>query len=525
MNGTGELIRLALRRDRILLPAWLSMFVLLALASAAATRDMFPTTESIVAAATAMNGTPALVAVYGRIYDPTSVGALAMLKALGTGAVILAVFSIVLVVRHTRSDEETGRSELLGSGVVGRHAPLTAALAVAAGANVVLALVTALCLSGVGLPVNGSFAFGAAWLGVGLVFTAIAGITAQVTTTARGAVGVAVAVLGGVFLLRALGDTAGPRWLSWSSPLGWGQQFRPFAGDRWWVLPIALGFAVAAAVVAQLLVARRDLNAGLLPDRPGPATGTLRGAFGLAWRLQRGSLLGWAIGFVVYGVLVGSVAGSIGDLVSSQEAAEFFRRLGGDNTLTDAVFAAMFGILSVIASAYGVQAVMRLHHEETGLRAEPLLATPVTRLRWAASHVVIALGGVAVLLVSAGLVAGGVHAVQAGDAALVGKVLAGALVQIPAAWVLVGITVAAYGVVPRLAVAGWSALVLFLLLGELGPVFGFDQWLMDLSPYAHVPKVPGSAVTATPLLLLLVVGAAATALGLVGLRRRDMAGA
>lgn len=523
MNGTGELIRLALRRDRILLPAWLSMFVLLAISSAAATRDMFPTTESIVAAATTMNGTPALVAVYGRIYDPTSVGALAMLKALGTGALILAVFSIVLVVRHTRSDEETGRRELLGAGVVGRHAPLAAALSVAAGANLVLGLVTALSLVGAGMPVNGSFVFGAAWLSVGLVFTAIAGITAQIATTARGATGVAVAVLGAVFLLRALGDTAGPRWLSWLSPLGWGQQFRPFAGNRWWVLLIALGFAVVAASVAHLLVARRDLNAGLLPDRPGPAMGTLGGVFGLAWRLQRGSLLGWTIGFVVYGVLVGSVAGSIGDMVSSPEAAEFFKRLGGDNTLTDAVFAAMFGILCVIASAYGIQAVMRLHHEESSLRAEPLLATPVSRLRWALSHIVIALGGVAVLLVSAGLLAGTVHAAQVGDAALVGKVLTGALVQVPAAWVLVGITVAAYGLAPRLAVAGWSALVVFLLLGELGPIFGFDQWLMDLSPYAHVPKVPGSAITATPLLWLLVVGVAATAVGLASLRRRDIA--
>ncbi|HEX7304711.1 ABC transporter permease [Lentzea sp.] len=523
MNGVGGLVRLALRRDRILLPAWLSMFVLLVIASAAATRDMFPTTESVAAAATTMNGTPALVAVYGRIYDPTSVGALAMLKALGTGAVILAVFSIVLVVRHTRSDEETGRRELLGAGVVGRHAPLTAALVVAAGTNVVLALVTSLSLMGAGLPVEGSLAFGAAWLSVGLVFTAAAGVTAQIASTTRGAIGVAVAVLGVAFLLRALGDTTGPRWLSWLSPLGWGQQFRPFAGNRWWVLAVAAGFTVLVATAAHVLVARRDLGAGLLPDRPGPATGTLSGAFGLAWRLQRGPLLGWTTGFVVYGILVGSIAGGIGDMTGSPEAEEFFKRLGGDNTLTDAVFAAMFGILSVIASAYGVQAVMRLHHEETSLRAEPLLASSVSRLRWAAGHVAIALGGVAVLLLSAGLLAGSVHAAQAGDFSLVGEVLAGALVQIPAAWVLVGVAVAGYGLAPRLAVAGWTALAVFPLLGELGPVFGFDQWLMDLSPYAHVPKVPRSSVTAAPLLWLLLAGAAATGVGLVGLRRRDVA--
>lgn len=525
MNGTLELIRLALRRDRVLLPAWLGMFVLLAVGSAAATKGMFPTTESVVTAADSMNGTPALVAVYGRIYDPTSIGALAMLKALATGAMILAVFSIIVVVRHTRSDEESGRRELLGAGVVGRHAPLVAALAVAAGANILLGLVTSLSLIGAGMPADGSFAFGLAWVSVGLAFAAIAGITAQLATSARGAVGLAVAALGVVFLLRAVGDTAdvaGPRWLSWLSPLGWGQQFRPYAGNRWWVLLITIGFAVVAAGTAHLLAARRDLNTGLLPDRPGPATGTLHGVFGLAWRLQRGPLLGWVIGFVVYGVLVGSVAGSIGDMLSSPQAAELFKKLGGDNALTDAVFAAMFGFLGVIASAYGLQTAMRLHSEETELRAESLLATSVTRVRWAASHIVTAVVGTAVLLVSAGLAAGTVHAAQTSDLSAVGKVLAGALVQIPAAWVLVGIAVAAYGLAPRLVVIGWSALAVFLLLGELGPMFRFDQWLMDLSPWAHLPKVPGSAVTATPLLWLLALAAAGLITGLVGLRRRDI---
>ncbi|SER70336.1 ABC transporter permease [Lentzea albida] len=526
MNGTGELIRLALRRDRVLLPAWLSVFVLLAVGSAAATEGMFPTADSVVAAATTMNGTPALVAVYGRIYDPTSIGALAMLKALATGAMFLAVFSIVVVVRHTRSDEETGRRELLGAGAVGRHAPLAAAMAVAAGANVLLGLVTAAGLVGAGLPVAGSLVFGLAWASVGLAFTAIAGITAQVATTSRGAVGLAVATLGVVFLFRAIGDTAdvaGPRWLSWLSPLGWGQQFRPYAGNRWWVLLITAGFAVIAAGVAHLVVARRDLGAGVLPDRPGPATGTLNGVFGLAWRLHRGALLAWTAGFVAYGVLVGSVAGTIGDALSSPQTAELFRRLGGENALTDAVFAAMFGFLGVIAAAYGLQTAMRLHGEEVELRAESLLATPVGRVRWASSHVVVALAGVVVLLVSAGLAAGTVHAARTGDLSAVGEVLAGALVQIPAAWVLVGIVVAAYGLAPRLVVAGWSALAVFLVLGELGPLFGFDQWLMDLSPWAHLPKVPGSAITTTPLLWLLAVVVAGLAAGFAGLRRRDIA--
>ena len=59
--------------------------------------------------------------------------------------------------------------------------------------------------------------------------------------------------LGVAYLVRAFGDTRpvdGARWVSWLSPLGWGQQVRAFAGDRWWVLLILVAFALAATVVA-----------------------------------------------------------------------------------------------------------------------------------------------------------------------------------------------------------------------------------------------------------------------------------
>jgi ABC-2 type transport system permease protein len=156
VNGTRELVWLALRRDRILLPAWVAAFVLLAVTSPAATKGLFPTVDSVVQAASLMNGTPALVAVYGHIYDLTSIGALAMLKALGTGSVTIAIFSIVLVVRHTRAEEEAGRQELVRSGVVGRRAPLTAALLVAVGTNVALGIITAVSVAAAGLPFVGS---------------------------------------------------------------------------------------------------------------------------------------------------------------------------------------------------------------------------------------------------------------------------------------------------------------------------------------------------------------------------------
>jgi len=276
LAGTGALVRLALRRDRIMLPVWLAVFVLMAVSAAAGTIALYPTAGSWVGPAETWNHSQSLVALYGRVYDSTSVGSLALVKPLGTMAALLAVFAIILVVRHTRTEEETGRLEVLGATVVGRHAPLTAALLVGVGANLVLGVLAALGMISTGLPADGSFAFGLAWAGVGIAFAAIAAVVAQLTRSARTATGIGVAVLGVVYVLRAVGDTVevtGPSWLTWLSPIGWAQQFRPYAGNRWWVLLIVVGFAVVAAAAADILVARRDLGAGLVPDRAGPATG------------------------------------------------------------------------------------------------------------------------------------------------------------------------------------------------------------------------------------------------------------
>jgi ABC-2 type transport system permease protein len=271
--GTGALARLALRRDRIMLPVWLAVFVVMAASSAAATIPLYPTLASRVQAADTLNQTQSLVALYGRIYDPTSVGALAIVKLGGLGAVFVAMVAIVIVVRHTRAEEETGRLELLGATVVGRLAPLTAALLVVVGANLALAVLTSFGLVFAGLPADGSFAFGFAWAGVGIAFAAIAGVTAQLTSGARTATGLATAVLGFVYVLRAIGDTAdetGPRWLTWLSPIGWGQQFRPYAGNRWWVLLITVAFAVLVAAAAYALAVRRDLGRTGPVRRPPP---------------------------------------------------------------------------------------------------------------------------------------------------------------------------------------------------------------------------------------------------------------
>jgi ABC-2 type transport system permease protein len=88
--------------------------------------------------------------------------------------------------------------------------------------------------------------------------------------------------------------------------------------------------------------------------------------------------------------------------------------------------------------------------------------------------------------------------------------------------VIAAIVVLAFGIAPRAVVVGWVALVAFLLLGEFGPLFKLDQWVMDLSPYAHTPRLPGGPFSAVPLVWLGLLAAALITAGLAGFRRRDI---
>ncbi len=522
--GFGTMLRLGLRRDRWLLPLWLGGIALVTSFTASATASAYPDVQSRIKAATDINATRSLVALYGRVYDPTSLGALSLLKLTAFGAALVAVLMVYVTVRHTRTEEETGRQELLSGGAVGAAAPLAAAVLVSFAASVVVGLSSAGGLLAAGLPLAGSLAFGAGWAATGMAFAAVAAVAAQLTIGARPALGLGVVAIGITYALRAVGDLAeqGPSVLSWLSPIGWNQQLRAFAGDRWWVLVLPLGLCAALVAVAFVLRARRDLGAGVVADRPGPARGGLRGVADLAVRLHRGVLAAWAAAYVVLGLLLGSLASNVSGIATSSAMQDVIKKLGGEQALTDAFLAAELGLLGVVAAAYGLAAANRLRTEEATGHAEALLATATTRARWATSHYAAALAGVALLMLLAGLSAGVGDAVAVHDAGQVGRVTAAGLAQVPAAWVVTSAVLALFGWAPRFTGLVWAALAAFVALGEFGVLWKAPQWLMDVSPFHHSPGLPVTAGDASALVALSVTAAVLGGLGFLGWRRRDL---
>jgi ABC-2 type transport system permease protein len=523
LNATGPLLRLALRLDRVRLSVWVVLLGLTPVATAANYQQLYPTQSDLDKVSGIIND-PSLVALNGPLFG-VNIGGLTAWKIGATEFILIAVMSVLTVVRHTRTEEETGRQELVSAGVVGRFAPLTAALATVALANAAIAVLIVLTMVGVGLSATGAIALGLAVALTGMVFGAIAAVTAQLTGSGRSATGIAMAVLGAAFLLHAVGDT-GPVGFTWASPIGWAMRVRPYGGEQWWVLGLlVVAFAVLSGL-AYAFVARRDIGAGLLPQRAGraEARGSLRNPFALAWRLQRGVLIGWVVAMFISGAVLGGAAKTIGSSTGiNEKMSEILARMGGSGGLADVFLATCFGLIGFTSAAYTVQATLRLRAEESGGRLEPLLATPVGRTSWVLSHAVFAWLGTAVLLAAAGLGAGLSYGGQIGDVGgQLGRAVAGALVQVPSAWVLAGLGLALFGLVPRLTGLTWAALVVFAVLLELGALFGLDQRVIDVSPFAHAPKVPAAAFTATPLVWLSVIAVALAAAGLAGFRRRDI---
>jgi ABC-2 type transport system permease protein len=527
LAGTGRLARFALRRDRIRLTAWIAGVVLLSVSTATSFAGLYPTPEDRQGAAATLDSPAGLAMTGPRHYlADYNFGSMMSHQMLGFTALLVALMSIFLVVRHTRAEEESGRAELLRATVVGHHAHLTAALVVALAANLLLALVITLTHGGVGvegMTWTGSLLYGVAHVGVGMTFAAVAAVTAQVMQHPRGASGSAAAVLGAAYVLRAVGD-AGDQWLSWLSPIGWAQATYVYVDDRWWPLLLCFVAAALLAGIAFVLSTRRDVGAGLRTPKAGRASATsaLRHPLGFALRLHRSVLVGFVVALAVIGVSYGSVLADVEDMLGSVEGIDEMIAAMGGATLVESFLSMVTMVMSIIASVFVVLAVLRARSEENAGRAEPLLATKLSRTRWLGSHLAVAVTGGALLSLAGAFGLAVAGAGSTGDTSLFATATGAALVYLPAQWVTAGVVVALYGWVPRLAPVAWLVPGWAFLVGYIGGILQLPEWLQNLSPFSVVPTVPAQELTWTPLLGLTALAVALVVVGLAGLRRRSV---
>jgi ABC-2 type transport system permease protein len=537
-TGTGALLRLALRRDRIQLPVWLLAQTVVLGGSGSSILGLYDTPEERVSYARNTSSSVVTLAFNGPTSGPAA-GAVVTVETFLVSAVLIALMTTFMVVRHTRQNEETGRAEMVGAGAVGRYAMVAAALGLAVLADVAFGALSAAVLVATGLPASGALLYGAALALLGVAFAGVAAVAAQIAESSRAANGLAAAFVGLSFLLRAVGDASGETvrdglytasaWPSYLSPMGWAQQVRPFSDDRavFLVLPAAL-FALLLYITS-VLVTHRDVGTGMMPVRLGPARAprSLSGPLGLTWRLQRGAFAGWAAGLAILGIAFGAVADEIDDMVNGNpDLKDIIAQLGGSANLVDGYLSAIITIGAITACGYVVQALLRMRAEEAGGTLEPVLATAVSRSRWLAAQVACTLLGLVALVLVYGITLGlGYGLVSADVAGEVASATGAALVRLPAAVVVGAVVLAVFGLLPRLVVpVSWGLFAAVFLVMQLGAVLDLPQAVLDLSPFTHVPNTPADPVEALPLVVLTAVAVLLGGVGLVAFRRRDLTG-
>lgn len=527
-TGLGALVRFDLRRERIRIPVWFVALVGGSMLVAAELAGLYGQPQQL-AAVTKTLGSPAGLAMSGprHFLDHPTLAAVFSLEMIGYTAVLTGLMSIMIVARNTRTEEETGRAELIRSAVVGRHAHLAAALVVALIANLLIALGLGFGLALLNMDsvdLSGALLYGSAHGAVGVFCAGVAAIAVQVTAHARGAIGIGLAVAGLAYVIRAAGDATGNDVLSWLSPIGWAQRTFPFVDNRWWPLLLVVGLGVITAVIGFALSSRRDVGAGMTATREGPAraSGLLRTPIGLALRLHRGMIIGFGIGVFVLGVMYGSILDSVKDMLTGvQQLDEAVRQIGG-RSLIDSFAALIMVVLALIASCFVAIAALRPKAEANNGRAEPVLATGLSRTGWLGSHAIVAAAAGTVMVVLAGFGFGLTGAAVTGDGELVWKLSLAGLAYAPALWVVLGVAVALYGWLPRFTAAVWLLVVYGFFAGYFGRILQLPDWMNDLSPFGHVPQLPAADMAWTPLIVLTAIAIALFAFGAAGLRRRDL---
>lgn len=523
MTGFLICVRFILRRNWLRLVIWAAVLAVMIPVVYDSQQQAFPTQAARDAYAQVAN-TPAVAAMTGLPYAAGSLGGILVIKIWMTLAVALGFASLFLVTRNGRADEEAGRTELLRSSALGRHAYSMANYAVVGALSVVTGLLISLLCLAAKLPVAGSLVMGASIAGTGLAFVAIAAVCGQLASTSRGANSLGVALLALFYFIRAgadlQSDGVDPSALSWFSPIGWAQNMRPFGQDTWWPLLALLALTVAGCVLALRIETGRDLGMGLLPEQRGPARASafLADPAGLVLRLQRGSLIGWFVGAVVAGVFFGGVAQA---MTSVLDPANPFAKsfVGSSNNMLDGVLGIFVLFNGLLAGAFAVQCLAGARSEEAAGRLESQLAGALSRYKWLAAQVLVAAVGSALMLLVGGYLTGA----SSNGAATGSQLAAASLAYWPAVLLMLGVLLFLNGVLPRWSVSiTWVVYGLSVLVAMFGGLFSLSDDAIKATPFGAVPRMPADGFTLAPIVILTVAAVVLAALGIWRFRSRDI---
>ncbi len=520
------LARQALRDARIRTVVFACLFAAYSYIQPVGFRSAYPTAAGRLAFARSFAENKGLRLLYGEPHDVQTASGYAAWRVGGVLAIAAALYGLLIAVRALRAEEDAGRTELVLAGVVGRRTvTLSAMTAIAAGILTLWLAEFAGFVVG-GLPAGGSAYLALATASVAAVCVGVGAVASQVAPTRQIARSLGVALVGLMFLLRAVADTlAGVGWLRWASPLGWAEELRPFSGAQPLVLLLPAAASALLLVVAVQIADRRDLGTGVLPARDvvDPHLRLLSSPLAQALRSERGVVIAWVGTTAVFAFILGTVSNSISSADVSASVQKQIAKLGAGSIVTPSGYLAFVFIFVVLAvSLFACAQVGAARQEEAEQQLETLLAQPVGRPRWLGGRLLLAVLGVVAISLTAGLFAWA-GAASAGAGVSLPRLLEAGLNAVPVALLFLGIAGLAYAAAPRASAGIAYGVVTVSFLWQLvGSLLGPPRWVLDLTPFAHVGLVPTQPFRTVAATAMIVLGGAASAAAIVVFGRRDL---
>ncbi|WFA09262.1 hypothetical protein [Tissierella sp. Yu-01] len=523
--GTKELLYLYLRRDRFRLLIWILLPVLM-LIFHSITMISLSSGKNIVSFLNEFNEDVLISAVHGPIMSLDLVGA-TLWRAASPITLFLGIGVILTVIRHTRTDEETGRTELIRSFSVGRYANLTAAMLLVILSTLLSSLLMTIPMKLIGGDVKEVLVFGATLFFAGIFYGGVGLLACQLKSSSSGTRNIGTIFLGLGLLINILNNMGGgDTFLRLLSPIAWSRITTPFSGGN--VLGIVYCFVISVIPVflAYTLSVKRDIGGAIFMDQTGLAEAklTFNNPLALAWKTHKGMFMGWLFALIFVIGAFASISPSMSGSISSA-----FEGIAGDNWMEgmtmDLLFLnIMIYILSIFVGLYSLIAMNNLKKEEIDGRNEIILDKKIKRKKYMFSFVFVALYGSAVLLIAMGLTGGIVYSVVTNNFGNeFWQIFIMGISKIPAVWILIGTFSIFYGFFPKLTDICWAIWGFFSLL-EIAWEGGIIDWsLMQLSPFSsshytiHVNNL-------SPQLLIgiLLTSVILIFIGMVGYEKRDI---
>lgn len=527
--NVGILTRSILRRDGIRIAIWIFSITLFTVLIGGILPDLYTTgVDRQIMVQTMEN--PAITVMLGPGYGLDNYTDAAMMAhfMLAFTAIAVGIMSILLVTRHTREDEEEGRTEMVRSLPVGRLSPLTATTLMVLITNVILFFAAGFGLYALGIEsmdLGGSLLYGASLGAVGIFFATLTGLFAQLTSNTRSTIGYSFSFVILAYIVRGIGDVSSEV-LSLISPLGLILRTEVYVNNYWWPVLVILAASAIIFGISLYLNSIRDLGAGFIATRMGRknASRFLTSPLGLALRLQRTSILAWIIGIFILGVSYGSILGDLEGFLSSSEMIQQMIPEGEGLNMTERFVTMLMTILSILGTVPVLMYILKLKPEEKNNRTEQLYARAVSRNAMLGSYTMIALIAAPIIQLMSvlGLWSAALFVME--DVISLSTLLKAGFVHLPAIWIMVGGATLFIGWMPRLTGFTWLYLGYSFFIVYLGDILQLPSWMADVSPFGHIPQIPMEEINPLTMIVLILIAIVLIIVGFVGYNRRDIQG-